>query len=372
MAGKARVHELAKELGKTSKDIMAKLTEMGEFVKSPSSTIEAPVVRKLRDAFPAQAGAAKLPANGSHRRTSNGGPGRPGAPAPRPHVRRPGPAPVAARRPLPQLRAGTGRPRRRRPRRHPRSPPARSARPQLLVRPRRAARRGSPPRLRPAPAAARRTDCPGHRLRRPGLPGTGQCPRGVRRVRRRPPSARPPQRLRTRHPRPAPTRRLPARPARPAAYQARPVRRGWATTRSEPSSAVRRRVPVAFPACRGRRPVVPAALPEPVPPAPVPAPAARLVPVLPVALRVPVPPAVVRLPAVAPARAVRPVLAAVVTAAVPVVPVPVLPARRRRWLPRRSRWFDRWSRWRRCPSRWRRSWSRWCGWCLRASGRTGP
>ena len=53
MAGKARVHELAKELGKTSKEIMAKLTDMGEFVKSPSSTIEAPVVRKLRDAFPA-------------------------------------------------------------------------------------------------------------------------------------------------------------------------------------------------------------------------------------------------------------------------------------------------------------------------------
>ena len=51
MAGKARVHELAKELGKTSKEIMAKLTDMGEFVKSPSSTIEAPVVRKLRQAL---------------------------------------------------------------------------------------------------------------------------------------------------------------------------------------------------------------------------------------------------------------------------------------------------------------------------------
>jgi len=59
VAGKARVHELAKELGKTSKEIMAKLNQMGEFVKSPSSTIEAPVVRKLRDAFPASKPAGK-------------------------------------------------------------------------------------------------------------------------------------------------------------------------------------------------------------------------------------------------------------------------------------------------------------------------
>ncbi len=49
---KARVHELAKELGITSKEALSKLQEMGEFVRSASSTIEAPVVRKLRDAFP--------------------------------------------------------------------------------------------------------------------------------------------------------------------------------------------------------------------------------------------------------------------------------------------------------------------------------
>ncbi|WP_026454500.1 translation initiation factor IF-2 N-terminal domain-containing protein, partial [Saccharomonospora iraqiensis] len=52
MAGKARVHELAKELGVTSKDVLAKLKEQGEFVKSASSTVEAPVARRLRDAFP--------------------------------------------------------------------------------------------------------------------------------------------------------------------------------------------------------------------------------------------------------------------------------------------------------------------------------
>ncbi len=50
---KVRVHELAKELGVSSKDVLAKLQELGEFVKSASSTVEAPVVRKLREAMPA-------------------------------------------------------------------------------------------------------------------------------------------------------------------------------------------------------------------------------------------------------------------------------------------------------------------------------
>ena len=52
MAGKARVHELAKELNVSSKDVLAKLSELGEFVKSASSTVEPPVARRLREAFP--------------------------------------------------------------------------------------------------------------------------------------------------------------------------------------------------------------------------------------------------------------------------------------------------------------------------------
>ena len=44
---KVRVHELAKELGVSSKSLLAHLGDMGEFVKSASSTIEAPVVRPL-------------------------------------------------------------------------------------------------------------------------------------------------------------------------------------------------------------------------------------------------------------------------------------------------------------------------------------
>ncbi|UWP84182.1 translation initiation factor IF-2 [Dactylosporangium fulvum] len=60
MAGKARVHELAKELGVESKTVLAKLQELGEYVKSASSTVEAPVARRLRASFES-GGAAPAP-----------------------------------------------------------------------------------------------------------------------------------------------------------------------------------------------------------------------------------------------------------------------------------------------------------------------
>ena len=53
---KARVYELAKELGVDSKTVLEKLKDMGEFVKSASSTVEAPVVRRLKAAFPKDGG----------------------------------------------------------------------------------------------------------------------------------------------------------------------------------------------------------------------------------------------------------------------------------------------------------------------------
>ncbi len=49
---KPRVHQLAKELGISSKEAIAKLTDLGEFVKGPSSTVEPPVEKKLRAAYP--------------------------------------------------------------------------------------------------------------------------------------------------------------------------------------------------------------------------------------------------------------------------------------------------------------------------------
>jgi len=44
-----RVHELAKELGVESKVVLNTLKDMGEYVKSASSTVEAPVIRRLKE-----------------------------------------------------------------------------------------------------------------------------------------------------------------------------------------------------------------------------------------------------------------------------------------------------------------------------------
>ncbi|MGC4109051.1 MAG: translation initiation factor IF-2 [Nocardioides sp.] len=48
---KTRVHELAKTYGIESKDVLDKLKEMGEFVKSASSTIELPVEMKFKKTY---------------------------------------------------------------------------------------------------------------------------------------------------------------------------------------------------------------------------------------------------------------------------------------------------------------------------------
>ena len=76
MAGKARVHELAKELGVTSKQVLERLKDQGEFVKSASSTVEAPVARRLRESFQPAGGDA--PAKGSGANTAS-----PKAPSPK-------------------------------------------------------------------------------------------------------------------------------------------------------------------------------------------------------------------------------------------------------------------------------------------------
>ena len=73
---KVRVYELAKEFGVESKAVMDQLKEMGEFVRSASSTIEAPVVRRLKEAFSAKA--AEPPAPASQNQGSQGSRPRPG------------------------------------------------------------------------------------------------------------------------------------------------------------------------------------------------------------------------------------------------------------------------------------------------------
>ncbi|MGP4112465.1 translation initiation factor IF-2 [Streptomyces sp. 4N509B] len=85
---KVRVYELAKELGVESKVVMAKLQELGEFVRSASSTIEAPVVRKLTDAFSTGSGGAKKPARPGAGGAKPAAP-RPGGAAPKPAAPRP-------------------------------------------------------------------------------------------------------------------------------------------------------------------------------------------------------------------------------------------------------------------------------------------
>ncbi len=86
---KPRVHEIAKELGVSSNDLMAKLKDLGEYVKGPSSTLEAPVIRKLREAFPAPAKPvepppeAKAPAKASTKASASAKPAKaPAAEAP--------------------------------------------------------------------------------------------------------------------------------------------------------------------------------------------------------------------------------------------------------------------------------------------------
>lgn len=87
---KPRVHEIASELGVDSKVALAKLKELGEFVKSPSSTIEPPVARKLRAALEAD-GAAAPAAAPKPTSGARPGPARPAAPRPQ----APAPAPAA-------------------------------------------------------------------------------------------------------------------------------------------------------------------------------------------------------------------------------------------------------------------------------------
>lgn len=94
---KVRVYELAKELGVDSKTLMTKLNELGEFVRSASSTIEPPVVRKLRDTYPAGGGAkpAARPAPAPSAPAAPVAQAAPAAPATRPAAPAPAARPAA-------------------------------------------------------------------------------------------------------------------------------------------------------------------------------------------------------------------------------------------------------------------------------------
>ncbi|MEV3985177.1 translation initiation factor IF-2 [Nonomuraea sp. NPDC049758] len=117
---KVRVYELAKEFGVESKVVMAKLQEMGEFVRSASSTIEAPVVRRLTEALGASKGGPSRGGGSSSNRPQppKAAPrpaehqaGNGAAEAPTPTPPRPGPAPRPGPRPGPAGPAGGAQPR---------------------------------------------------------------------------------------------------------------------------------------------------------------------------------------------------------------------------------------------------------------------
>ncbi|MFF3467391.1 translation initiation factor IF-2 [Streptomyces sp. NPDC002619] len=183
---KVRVYELAKEFGVESKVVMAKLQELGEFVRSASSTIEAPVVRKLTDALEQGNGGGK-PAS-----ARKAAPAKPAAPSPaqaaRPAAPRPpAPKPAAAERPAAPAAPAAPGPRptpgpKPAPRPAPASPapaaPEFTAPPSAPAAPA-AASSGSGPRPG-APRPAGQAPRPGARPGGPGQGGQGRGDRGDR------------------------------------------------------------------------------------------------------------------------------------------------------------------------------------------------
>ena len=98
-----RVHEFAKEVGVPSKEVIAKLKDMGEFVKSSSSTLNPMVLKKLRAEFPAAA--AKPAAKAAPAESA-------AKPAPKPAAAKPAvkPAPRPAAKPAAKPAAAAPKP----------------------------------------------------------------------------------------------------------------------------------------------------------------------------------------------------------------------------------------------------------------------
>ena len=113
---KLRVHELAKELGIPSKELLAYLRDKGEYVKASSSALEPPVAREAREHFEKLSGSASGDAKSAPKKaapkpkakapaktaeTASAAPAQDDAPAaaeaPKPSAHKPGPrAPKAA------------------------------------------------------------------------------------------------------------------------------------------------------------------------------------------------------------------------------------------------------------------------------------
>ncbi len=219
MAGKARVHELAKELGVTSKEVLARLSEQGEFVKSASSTVEAPVARRLRESF---GGAKPAAREGQGRRQRLAGQGRRGEGRAREGARRQArgtrsTAPRGPRGTAGSARRGCGR-----------GSGGGTGPPWLRLPAQRLVRGPAPRRLRRSPPRVPRASATTRSPRRSRLTGRFRVRRHPVRVPRGPACRRaicPRVRV---DPRPAPSGRPGGRPARP---RRRPARPRWSWSR---------------------------------------------------------------------------------------------------------------------------------------------
>ena len=150
-----RVHEFAKEVGVPSKEVIAKLKEMGEFVKSSSSTLNPMVLKKLRAEYPAkqsapaaEAKAAKPAPKPAHKPAA----AKPAAPkpaaaqsAPKPAAK-PGAKPAA---PKPAAKSAAPKPGGPRPGNNPFAPQQGMARPEAAPKP--AAPKPAAPKPGPKP-----------------------------------------------------------------------------------------------------------------------------------------------------------------------------------------------------------------------------
>ncbi|WP_299924160.1 translation initiation factor IF-2 [uncultured Nocardioides sp.] len=93
---KTRVHELAKEFGVESKFVLEKLKEMGEFVKSASSTVEPPVEMRFKKQYGDELKAAAASAPAETAAPADKPAAKKAAPKPGP---KPAPAPAATEAP---------------------------------------------------------------------------------------------------------------------------------------------------------------------------------------------------------------------------------------------------------------------------------
>ena len=182
---KLRVHELAKELGITSKELMGHLKEAGEFVKSSSSSLEPPVVRQMREKFAAALKTKKADA-------------KPAPKAPKPGAAKPG-----AAKPAPKKPAAPKAPAEQAPAPAPQAPTPKAPAPKAAA-PKAAAPKAAAPKPgAPKPAARKSETAPKPRGRKPA---EGAAPK---------PGGRKPAEGAA--PKPAPRRGDAPRPARPGA-----------------------------------------------------------------------------------------------------------------------------------------------------------